>query len=204
MLFLNTQNMQNLFFDSRTLGKLKLSVIWTSKLHHFHTFLFVSETILFNKRRDHLIGDSIVFLDKGWQIFRQVYVSENTNFCYEFVEFIWLNKNCKAMWIHLITSNMAFSQFENEPCCIKDCWGVYEQNTIVDNWTAKWAVTVGYELKRKKWSKPNESDYGNSSNCENCDCDWNLFVKYHTVFKVVVQFLFKWSNQIKISDLYIY
>ena len=34
------------------------------------------------------------------------------------------------------------SQLENEPCCIKHCWGVYEQNSIVnsvheDDWTAE-------------------------------------------------------------------
>ena len=37
------------------------------------------------------------------------------------------------------------SQLENELCCIKHCWGVYEQNSIVNNapvydWTAEWAI----------------------------------------------------------------
>ena len=39
------------------------------------------------------------------------------------------------------------SQLMNERCCIKHCWGVYEQNTIVisvhvNNWTAEWPIIV--------------------------------------------------------------
>ena len=42
------------------------------------------------------------------------------------------------------------SPLVNEHCCIKQCWGVYEQNSIVnsvriDDWTAKWAIITGNE-----------------------------------------------------------
>ena len=44
-------------------------------------------------------------------------------------------------------SNMDF-QFENELCCIKHCWGVYEQNNIVNSvgvndGKAEWSIIAG-------------------------------------------------------------
>ena len=37
------------------------------------------------------------------------------------------------------------SQLENKLCCVKHCWDVYEQNSIVhsvrvDDWTSEWAI----------------------------------------------------------------
>ena len=45
---------------------------------------------------------------------------------------------------------MAF-QLENDDCCIKHCWGVYEQNDIVnsvrvDDWTPELAIIGSNEL----------------------------------------------------------
>ena len=42
------------------------------------------------------------------------------------------------------------SQLENEPWYNKPCWGVYEQNSIVnsvhvDDWTAEWEIIPNNE-----------------------------------------------------------
>ena len=45
-------------------------------------------------------------------------------------------------------------QLQNEICCVKDCWSVYEQNSImnivrVDYWAAEWVIVTSNDSAGK-------------------------------------------------------
>ena len=54
-----------------------------------------------------------------------------------FLLFIIWEHFCNINHYQQLSSNMA-SQLENENCCVKHCWGVCEQNSIVNLCSCRW------------------------------------------------------------------